>query len=554
MTTEFIDKNYSGDTQQIRIKKAIKEMYDYNGTRYVLLGGDADVIPVQYCSIRFDFMQDGIPAKYNCDDIPADVYYSCLEGDFNWDTNGDGLYGTYKDDINILPSVFVSRVPVNRVADVKTFVDRILEYEKSPSVNNSLLQAGTRLDHYFDMNKGVNVTFSAVPYADELYYQMIGNNLIRHQLFDDYSNLDQLLNKNSFSGELIKGHQFIEVMCHGEERLLCNDDSTLVFMDYFTASTLKNPNHTIFTTTACRTNSFDNTNELCQPSCLSETLMHNPNSGIVGYLGSSRLGWYRIGDPHLECSFAFENQFYKNLFNDNENTMPISTKSMASLLCLAKFNLCTFAYRPKDLDNWGRYKTYRWLFYSINAIGDPETPIYSGKPNAFTSVCAEYNKQGLLEISTGLEDAKVCVSNADEGLAFYEVKVGDNLIFDTGYGKFDVWITKQNYYPWHGTYTREFDSKPDDPIIGDDDLISSVSVSPNPASSYVDVTYSTRSEFSTLSVAFSDVTTGKQYTYDITYKPSPARLYISDMPSGIYVVNLIENGQAQTSTVRLIKQ
>lgn len=70
----------------------------------------------------------------------------------------------------------------------------------------------------------------------------------------------------------------------------------------------------------------------------------------------------------------------------------------------------------------------------------------------------------------------------------------------------------------------------------------------------VDVTYNTQAETPTLSIVFSDVTTGKQYLYDLTYKSSPARLYISDMLSGIYVVNLVENGKVITSNVRLIKQ
>jgi len=70
-TVEDIYNNYTGSDNQDKIRNFIKYAYETYHTKYVLLGGDNEVIPVRYF---FDF---------TAFDTASDLYYACLDGDWN---------------------------------------------------------------------------------------------------------------------------------------------------------------------------------------------------------------------------------------------------------------------------------------------------------------------------------------------------------------------------------------------------------------------------------------------------------------------------------------
>jgi len=97
----FIHQNYPfGADDAERVRMFIKDAYTRWGTKWVLLGGDTDIIPVRLASTTF----------YGGDQIASDLYYSCLDG--NWNADGDSLYGEgYQsssdpgDNVDLLPEV-----------------------------------------------------------------------------------------------------------------------------------------------------------------------------------------------------------------------------------------------------------------------------------------------------------------------------------------------------------------------------------------------------------------------------------------------------------------
>lgn len=81
--------NYSGlrpdggSDNQTKIRNFIIDYYQNHGTRYVLLGGNKDLIPPRLFYV--------VVATMYQDTIPADIYYGCLDGTFDGDK--DGSYG-----------------------------------------------------------------------------------------------------------------------------------------------------------------------------------------------------------------------------------------------------------------------------------------------------------------------------------------------------------------------------------------------------------------------------------------------------------------------------
>ncbi len=126
-TVSFIRQHYpQGADDAERVRAFIRDAYTRWGTKWVLLGGDTDVIPVRY----------GYTTYYNPggEYLPTDLYYSCLDG--NWNADGDSLFGeatlSSNDNADLLPEVYVGRAPASTVAEAQLFVNKTLFYEKQP--------------------------------------------------------------------------------------------------------------------------------------------------------------------------------------------------------------------------------------------------------------------------------------------------------------------------------------------------------------------------------------------------------------------------------------
>ena len=83
--TEYISHRFSGSDLQEKIKTCIYYYYQNYGTKWVLLGGDDTIVPARICFVEDEL---GTPSY-----TPSDLYYACFDGTFNWNANGNGLYG-----------------------------------------------------------------------------------------------------------------------------------------------------------------------------------------------------------------------------------------------------------------------------------------------------------------------------------------------------------------------------------------------------------------------------------------------------------------------------
>jgi len=126
----WINSNYTGYDLQEKVRNFIIDARDTWGTIYVLLGGSADyrtsgqnIVPARkawYTSV----------GGGNTDSLPSDLYYSDLDGD--WDFNGNHIYGQLGDSVDMYADVYVGRASVYNVSMAQNFVYKVLTYEKNP--------------------------------------------------------------------------------------------------------------------------------------------------------------------------------------------------------------------------------------------------------------------------------------------------------------------------------------------------------------------------------------------------------------------------------------
>src|SRR5262245_13622752 len=107
------------------LRNYLRDAYQLWGVRFVLLGGDIDIIPVRTAAmglLNFEF-----PI--------SDLYYSCLDG--TWNADGDAYFGEApaapgdpSDEADFFAEVFLGRAPVSTRAEAALFVDKTLRYEQ----------------------------------------------------------------------------------------------------------------------------------------------------------------------------------------------------------------------------------------------------------------------------------------------------------------------------------------------------------------------------------------------------------------------------------------
>lgn len=143
-------KASTGTDFQDKLRNVIKEEYTQHHIRYVLIASnnrrnDAACVPHRGFWSRFydhDVRPDNLQED---DDIPADMYYACLDGD--WKTDHSGLVRNYgfwgTEDIG--HEVFVGRFCVDTEEQLTNMINKTIKYSEQPVVDgaiNNVMLAG----------------------------------------------------------------------------------------------------------------------------------------------------------------------------------------------------------------------------------------------------------------------------------------------------------------------------------------------------------------------------------------------------------------------------
>jgi hypothetical protein len=348
-TLSFIRQQYPfGADDAERIRLFIRDAYARWGTKWVLLGGDTDVIP-ERLAFNVSF--------YQVEHIAADIYYSCLDG--NWNKDGNSEYGEgfqdeflLGDECDLLPEVYVGRAPVSTTGEALTFVSKTLQYERTPAggyENRWLLFAevlfpqpylGGAIDldgaqmaedilHFTDQNPGLTVK--------RLYENNLGLSFRPGALPES---------KATVMPELNLGYGLALHVGHGFRNSMSVGDVSLVNAD---ASSLTNGNK-MFNLYA-----IDCTSSAIDFPCIGEAFLKNPNGGAVSVVGSTRFDFPTAGR-------AYQQEYFRLFFED-------SVSAVGELQARQKLPFVAFAFYDG---------VNRWTQMTLLELGDPELHMYNG--------------------------------------------------------------------------------------------------------------------------------------------------------------------------------
>ncbi|RKY83368.1 hypothetical protein DRQ09_10165, partial [candidate division KSB1 bacterium] len=338
-TTDWIGSNFDGTDLQEKVRNFIKFAYIELGTEWVLLGGDTNIIPD-----RKAYAMDCELGRPGDNDIPCDLYYADLDG--NWDENNNKIYGEITDNIDLYPEVFIGRASVENPEEAENFIKKVLTYEISPPTDYQTKA----------------LFLAEILWRTPLTDGGIGKNLIENNFFPAIflpvkKLYESLGNENTYSVlyEMNRGYHFINHDGHAWYSVISVGEGSLHRADFYT---LRNaPKYSILYSIGCWPGAFDR-------NCMGEQFICAPSGGGVAFIGNSRYGWGSPGNPAFGYSNRFDQQFYRYLFKEN-------IFHIGETLAAVKAH---FADRSRTEN------VYRWHQFQLNLLGDPEMPVWTSNP------------------------------------------------------------------------------------------------------------------------------------------------------------------------------
>ncbi len=362
-----ITENYGMfDDVQAKIRNFIRYAYIELGTEYVLLGGDADVADEEDNIIPCRGLfanESGLPLNGDPvhilgeeeDDIPSDVYYACLDGNFNYDM--DSHFGECADrndvadidEADLLAEVYVGRACVDSDEEVAYFVMKTLGYENTEGdpYLSKILMVGEYLGGLFYTPWGGDYKDLVIPFIPDDYN--VGT-LYDRDLPEHWNKRNIISLLNNATPHIINhdGHSY-----YGYNMRMYNYDvDSLVNNKYFFAYS-----H------GCMAGGFDNPNG---DDCIAEHYTVETPHGAFAVIMNARYG---LGseDTLDSPSLALDKSFFKALFTEN-----IRQLGRAS-------------HYSKEAHVWQIDENgIRWVYYETNLFGDPEISIKDSYPSELT--------------------------------------------------------------------------------------------------------------------------------------------------------------------------
>ncbi|PIS28429.1 MAG: hypothetical protein COT43_06380, partial [Candidatus Marinimicrobia bacterium CG08_land_8_20_14_0_20_45_22] len=455
------------------------------GTVWVLLGGDETIIPIRYGAgdndpdnpnLHPDYVSQKSVGQYI---IPADLYYSEFNGDWNVDNDvygpyvppddafpylvGEPRYGEpYDDDPQYDPEVFVGRLAVSTSEEVEIWTKKFLLYVTNP--NNGDYSHLTKALHtqedqmqWCDWDPSTQGDQSQADVLSGLLSGYFNSTIVKENIgskncathnppptyplaSDVVAKIDEGFGLITFSnhGDPVEidvssgeGYEYVDgdsiYHCHTWEpwrslRQCCDVNGENSGINYLSET---NKYYVIYST-SCDVGAFDydcSWHPIIDRS-YAEGFLEMENKGAVAFGGNTRYGW-------VSSSFYLEKMFFNQL---------LSGTKFGVAEAVSKVN----------------YNSH-YLSYSHNLFGDPEMRMWVGYPSEFSSVSITVNSSNIV-VNAGVTGCDICVSSGDNGSSYHLVVSGvQSYTFSTSVRPLYITITKPNYIPYTavtgGTFT-----------------------------------------------------------------------------------------------------
>jgi len=393
ITKEYILSSVEGQDLPEKIRNLIIQEYQESGIEYVLLGGDVEHIPHRgfYC-----YVQSG--SGYSDLNIPADLYYSGLDG--TWNDNGDNKWGEPDED-DLLPDIAVARFPFSNSTELANLINKSISYQNSPVLGEfqKPLLAGEHL--YSDPDTwGKDYLDLLIGEHDDNGYTTIG--IPEDYDYETMYEYDAGWDGSDLIAKVNEGKQFIHHVGHASPNYVAHLYTSDITDANFYAANGVDHNFTILQTHGCDCGSFDNND------CILETMVLIQNFAVA-VVGNSRFGWFNEGQTEGPAAHLHR-EMVDAMFHEE-------IAQIGKAFVESKIQTSPWVEAPGQWEEGA----LRWNFYDINVLGDPTMSVWNDEPIDIDVVYPT-------EITLGTTSVDVVVSSegeAKEGFSCAILKDGE---------------------------------------------------------------------------------------------------------------------------------
>ncbi|MGE5620972.1 MAG: C25 family cysteine peptidase [archaeon] len=444
VTIDQILANYTGDfTSGLyddagKLRQYLNDAYSSRVTVYALLAGSKDVIPFRYGCAGSGSWDYYYGSGDQLNKITTDLYFNDFNG--NWNLDRDDFTGEpsgyHGDAPDYYPEIFSGRILCQNTTEVNSWAAKVIEYEQHPFNGNYDALTRTLWSQSDQLQEGRQA---------EQVSALFPSYFTEHRKMNEFPTYDS--NNPTWPkgadviAEINRGYGFYHNYNHGDAfwydvtypgnhdtKLHDNMYGIVTFdmlndsyndLEVETGNDLDNINKqnesTLIYSVSCDNAQFVNSRG---QRCLADVYTTLQNSGGPAFLGNTHLGWVR-------SSYLLHEEFISELFNNNYHIGQTEGISKANY----------------------SYFDWEYLKYSHNLFGDPEMPIWTAKPEIFSSLTVADNGTSIT-VNTGTTDADICVSSINNGADYYLHVTGASYTFSTSVRPLYITVTKHNVIPY----------------------------------------------------------------------------------------------------------
>ncbi len=300
------------------LRTYIKDLYADSNLIATLIALDTDKIPGLYLYMIITPQLDSAQQL-----LITDKYYSCLDGDWNYDN--DSIIGEMEDSIDIFPDILLARSPLNNSNEINNFINKIKSIRSF--TGDTILFVSSFLDNNTDGS-----------YATDNVIKLVGIEEPIKKLYEKDNNLSS----TSFLQSINNSPFAILHVGHGSSTSIQSGTDYTIRENL---DTLMNTTPPLLYSVSCWSAAYDY-------DCIAEHFLLSSGGGF--YIGNSRYGWYTPYFPGFGTGDLYALTFFDYFYNSTYNPAQVLNNVFSD-----------FAYQINH------YNDYRWQFLCLTYFGDP---------------------------------------------------------------------------------------------------------------------------------------------------------------------------------------
>lgn len=423
VATEDIYSGMDGVDYQDKIRNYIIREYQNEGIFMVTLGGDVNVVPHRnlFASVN---------GGQKVDFLPADMYYSSLDG--SWNDDGDDKWGEVGEE-DLLPELGISRMPFMNSSTQAAMIHKALSYQRRPVIGEfrDILLASEKADLTPTYGGDFLELIIGERYDNDYYTVGIPEYYDFTRIYEEHGNWSQMNMLNAVN----EGAQSIHHVGHADVRFVAGLSIDHITNDNFSNLNGLDHNYTYMFSHGCHCASFDVASVM--------KYMVTIDNFCFATIGNSREGLYVTGTSEGP-SAHLHREMISAQYGGNIDILSMALRE-------SKIKTAPWA---QEIDG------YRWNSYCLNIFGDGAVSVWLDEPyipnvSSSSAICLGANSYELtVKDNKGMlvSDFRCSMFKGDDliGMAVTDSLGYANIIFEdniTELGTLQLKITGPNVFP-----------------------------------------------------------------------------------------------------------